>query len=163
MASSLAMMGMMRGAQAGMAVGDAYKAKLNAEMQSAAIGMQMEEISDRAEISSRNIIKQGERVQAEQQGAYIKAGVALEGSAMEVVSDTVAEAAESAMLTRRQADYDMMGLAMQQASLDEKSSDLNLLLNSTAGVGSAYAGYQTDKYNHYKGTTSNSSTKGIEG
>lgn len=148
---------MMRGVQGGMAIGDAYKAKVNAQMQSSAIEMQMQEIDARSNIAVHEINKQGERVKAAQEGAYIKAGVEMEGSAMEVVSDTLADAAEAAMISKRQADYDMIGLAMQQAAADSQASDLNFLLNSAAGAGSAYAAYQGDKYSSNKGSTRNNS------
>ena len=152
---------MMRGMQAGMALGDAYKSKTNAEMQSSAIEMQMQEIDARADVTVENIQRRGERVVAEQKAAYQKSGFALEGSAMEVVADTLENASEAAMLARRQADYDMMGLAMQQAAFDEQASDINFILNSAAGLGSAYAGYQTDQYNYNRGSMRNRSAGGI--
>ena len=161
MASSLAMMGYMRGAQAGMAIGDAYKAKINAQLQSAAIEMQMHEIETRSNIAVEEITKQGEKVVASQTAAYKKAGVTMEGSAMEVVSDTLADAAEAAMIAKRQADYDQIGLAMNRAAMDEAGSDMNFFLNSAAGVGSAYAGFQGDTYRSNRGSTRNNS-RGIE-
>ena len=162
MASSLEMMGMLRSAQAGMAIGDAYKNKVNAQMQSAAIQSQMEEIDLRADMAVKDIENQGKKVVAAQEGAFIKAGVKLEGSAMEVVSDTLADAAEAAMIARRQADYDQIGLARQKASLDSQSSDINFILNSAAGAGGAYASYLGDKRASYAGSKSNN-TRNVKG
>jgi len=154
MASSLAIMGMMRGAQAGLAVGDAYKAQVNAKTQAANIDMQMGEMDLRSDIAIKDIFKQSERVQASQVGAFSKAGVKLEGSAMDVISDTISDAAEAAMITKRQSDYDLIGLAAQKASFEEQASNINLLLNSATGAMSAYTGYMSDKRNYNKGSSS---------
>jgi len=151
MASSLAIFAAARGMQAGKEIGAAYKQKVFGELQADALKNQMAEIDSRASIQIGQIFAQGEQVVAEQTGAYIKSGVELSGSAMDVLSDTMADAAEAAYIRRREADYQITGLSMQEASLREASSDLNFFLNSASAAGGAYASYQGDKYNYNRG------------
>lgn len=153
MASSLAIFAAARGMEAGQGIADAYKTKVFAELQYNAVQSQIEEIDKRASIEIGQTFSQGERIVAEQTAAFVKGGVELEGSAMDVISDTMSDAAEAAYIRRREADYEIVGLEMQKASLKEASSDLNFYLNSLSAVGGAYAGYQTDLMRYNKGSS----------
>jgi hypothetical protein len=158
MASSLAIFAAARGMQAGQGIGDAYKQKVFAKLQADAVKNQISEIDKRASIEIGQIFAQGERVAAEQTAAYIKGGVEIEGSAMDTISDTMSDAAEAAYIRRREADYEIVGLEMQKASLKEASSDMNFFLNSLSAVGGAYAGYQMDKYQYNRSSLRNKGT-----
>ena len=132
-------------AKGGAGVAAAYQSKLFAELNARAVGAQMEEINERTELAIRDIQEKGKRVVSEQEMAFVKGGVKLEGSAMDVISETLANVAEASYIRRREADYQLIGLAGQRAGLKEAGSDLNFLLNVAAVGGEAYAGYQMSK------------------
>jgi len=163
MANALAIFAASRGIQAGQGLGDAYKTKLFSSLQAEAVKNQIHEVDKRASIEIGQIFAQGERVASEQTAAFIKGGVELEGTAMDVLSDTMSDAAEAAYIRRREADYEIVGLEMQRASLKEASSDMNFFLNSLSAVGGAYAGYMGDKAMYERGTLRNRGTSGTGG
>jgi hypothetical protein len=151
MASSLAIFALSRGLQAGQGLGEAYKQQVFAKLQSQAVENQMIEIDKRARTEIGQIYSKADRVVAEQQAAFIKGGVKLEGSAMDVISDTMADAAEAAYVRRREADYELEGLSMQKGSLDFKASDQNLFFNQVSSLMSAGAGFATDYFSWNRG------------
>lgn len=157
---SLAIFAAARGMEAGQGISQAYQQKLFAKLQADAVKNQIREIDKRASIEIGQIFAQGERVTAEQTAAFIKGGVDIEGSALDVLSDTMSDAAEAAYIRRREADYEMVGLEMQRASLQEASSDLNFFLNSLSAVGAAGAGFAGDYYNYRSGSTRKRGTGG---
>lgn len=152
MASALAMFAASRGMQAGKGIADAYKQKVFSALQANALKNQINEIDKRASIEIGQILQSGREVVAEQTGAFIKGGVKIEGSAMDVLSDTMTDAAEAAYIRRREADYQIVGLEMQRASLKEASSDFNFLLNSLSAGAEAYVGYMGDEYMYNRGS-----------
>lgn len=160
MASSLAMFAAARSMQAGQGIGQAYKTKLFSALQAEAVKNQAREIDKRASVEIGQIFSAGERVASEQTAAFIKGGVKIEGTAMDVLSDTMSDAAEAAYIRRREADYEIIGLEMQRASLKEASSDMNFFLNSLSAAGGAYMGYQTDLASYERASLRNRGTSG---
>ena len=155
MASALAIFAASRGMEAGQGISEAYKQKLFAKLQADAIKNQINEIDKRASIEIGQIFEQGGRVAAEQKAAYIKGGVELEGSAMDVISDTLSDAAEAAYIRRREADYEIVGLEMQRGSLKEAASDMNFYLSSLSSIMGAGAGFAGDMHSYNKGSSGN--------
>jgi hypothetical protein len=146
MASSMAIFAASRGMQAGNSMANAYKQQLFAKLQAESIQLQMSEIDRRANIEIGQVFERGERVKSEQTAAFIQGGVEIEGSAMDVLADTMANAAEAAFIRRSEADYNLKGLSMQQAGLEEQASDANFIFNVAAGGADAYAGYMQDEF-----------------
>lgn len=156
--ASLAIFAAARGMEAGQGISEAYKQKVFASLQADAVKNQIKEIDKRASIEIGQVFEQGERVVAEQTAAFIKGGVDLSGSAMDVISDTMSDAAEAAYVRRREADYEMIGLKMQEASLREAGSDLNFFLNSLSAVGGAAANFAGDYAMYNKGSSGKSTS-----
>jgi len=146
MANAMALFAVQRGMQAGQGIGEAYKQQIFAELNSKALGTQMTEITDRADMRVKQTMKAGERVAAEQEAAFIKGGVDISGSAMETLANTMSEAAEAAYIQKREAGYDLIGIAGNKARLDALATDMNFFLNAGASVGTAFAGYKMDEF-----------------
>lgn len=142
--NALAVFGIARGLEAAQGVTEAYQQKVFSELNAAILGDQMQSIEDDITTSLRHVKEKSKRVVSEQEMAFVKGGVELEGTAMDVIGDTVANAAEAAYLRRRQADYQLTQIAGEKAALEEASSDMNFLLNAATAVGGAYAGYLGD-------------------
>lgn len=81
------------------------------------INRQMQEIRMRSEIESQQILNRGEKIAAEQKGAFIKGGVKLEGTALDVANDTMADAAEAMHMRLMEANYELLNLALQKGAL----------------------------------------------
>ena len=79
------------------------------------------EIDSRADISIANLLKQGDKVESQQATAFIKSGVKLEGSALNVMSETIEQANEAARLKRRQADFEISQMEVQKAIAKTKA------------------------------------------
>lgn len=162
MASSLAVFAAARGIGAGQQIGEAYKQHIFASLQSDALQAQMREIDERATLDIEQTFREGERVVSEQTSAFVKGGVDISGSAMEVLSDTLSDAAEAAFVRRRESDFELMGLGMREAALDSLSSDMNLFLNVASAGTTAYAGFLTDEFMVNKVSLRNRGAGGIE-
>jgi hypothetical protein len=89
---------------------EGYSKWANANLQKESIARRQEETSDRADISITNIAKTGEKTKAAQAGAFLKSGVKLEGSALDVMSETVQQATEAAMVRQREADLEVANM-----------------------------------------------------
>lgn len=131
--------------QAGKGVADAYKQRLFSRLQEDAITNQMSEITTQTNNTVTQIQAQGKKVISAQEQAYLKGGVELEGSAMDVISETMSDVAEASYARQREAGFQLEGAAMDRAKAKQAGSDLNFLLNSAAAVGNAYASYQGGK------------------
>lgn len=163
MASTMAMFAASRGMQTGAAMGEAFARQAYAELKSEVIDTRMSEISSRADAEIRNIYAQGEKVVSEQVSAFTKGGVEISGSAMTVISETLANAAEAAYIRRREADYELMGLGMEQAQMDQMASNEALLMNlASAGMQGA-SGYQMDKFAYNRSSIRNRGATGLGG
>lgn len=150
---SLALMGASRLMQVGSGIAKAYQQKIFAQLQADAIGNAISEIENRASIDSRNRFERGDVVAAEQMSAYTSGGVELEGSAMDVISDTLSDAAESAFIRQKEATYEMVRLSGDKALLEEQASRTNFILNSlAAGLGGA-GGFAGDYASYRRGGT----------
>lgn len=91
----------------GAELSEGYSKWANLNLKTSAIKARQEEVQNRAEISVANIAKQGEKVSAAQAGAFVKSGVKLEGSALDVMTETVLQATEAAQVRQREADYEI--------------------------------------------------------
>jgi len=69
----------------------------------------------RATINSRQISEQTDKVVAEQQMQFLASGVRLEGSALEVLADTIDNFAEKQRNTQREFDYEIENLSVEKA------------------------------------------------
>lgn len=161
MASTMALFAASRGLQTGAAMGEAFAHQTFAKLKSDAIDMRMREISARADSEIKNIYAQGEKVVAEQTAAFTKGGVEISGSAMTAISDTLANAAEAAYVRRREADYELIGLAMERAQMDYMASNEALLMNLTSAGLQGAMGYQTDKFKYGRSSLRDRGASGI--
>ena len=139
--------------QAGKGVGDAYKLKLFSQLKADAVANQMSQISIATDQQVRQISAQGKKVVSAQEQAFLKGGVELEGSAMDVIAETVADVAEASYIRQMESGFQLENLAMEKSRLDSEGSDINFLLNSAASVTNAYASYQGDLNNYNRATT----------
>src|SRR5688500_6321141 len=123
-----------RGLETGLAMNDAFQQQAQAELNSQALEIQMQEIETRTKMQIQNIYQQSEKVQSHQVAAFISGGVELSGSAMTVISDTIHAAAEAAYVRQRVSDYDRMGIAMEQHKFEQMASNETLYLNLAAAT-----------------------------
>lgn len=110
-----------------------YQAELsNSEMAVESYQKRQDEIHARADISIANIIEQGKGVAAAQQGAFIKGGVELEGSALNVLSETAEKVIEAAQTRRREADFEIsqLNVAKHLQRVKGEHAGLQTLLNA---------------------------------
>lgn len=105
----------------GAELSDSYTKWANANLQSEAIQARQDEMSARADISVANIFAHGDAVQAEQKGAFLKSGVKLEGSAINVLQQTASQAAEAARTRQLEADFEIMQLEVQQKMFETQA------------------------------------------
>lgn len=121
----------------GAELSDSYTKWANSNLQAESIESRQNEISARAEISVANILGQGEIVQGEQKGAFIKSGVKLEGSAINVLQQTASQALEAAKTRQMEADFEIMQMEVQQKMFETRAELAPL--EFLAGGFSAYA------------------------
>jgi hypothetical protein len=139
---------MQRGMEAGQNIGEAYRQHAFAAAKQDELTRKMDEIESRTKMNIQDIAAKRERVQSEQVAAFVSAGVELTGSPMSVVSDTLNEAAQAAFIMQREADYDMISAAKEQAQIKEAGSRMNLMLNIAAATVGGYANYKADTYKY---------------
>jgi len=80
-----------------------------------AIDTKQSEINTRADITLAAIAKKGEKVVGAQRASFAKSGVKLEGSALDVLTETEMSAINEAMIARQDADYDIKRLSIAKA------------------------------------------------
>lgn len=148
MADALTLFAVQRGMQAGAGIGDAFKQQAYAALKSDMMQRQMDEIETRTKMQIENIYKQAEKVQSHQVAAFISGGVTLSGSAMSVVSDTMADAAQAAYIRQRESDYDVSSLMIEKSQYDAAASSETLMLNIAASSIGAYASFKGDEYRY---------------
>ena len=100
---------------------DSYTKWANANLQAESIEARQSEMSARAEMSVANIFGQRDVVQAEQKGAFLKSGVKLEGSALNVLQQTASQALEAAQARQMEADFEIMQLEVQKRMFETKA------------------------------------------
>ncbi len=149
--SSKALYGGVAGIEMAMSLNSAFQEQAYAQLQSDMMQRQMDEIESRTQIEIYNINKSSEKVVANQQAAFIMGGVELSGSAMNVISDTMNDAAEAAYIRQRETDYEMVSSTMEKTAFDRAASTEAFTLKMlAAGLGSA-TGYAKNMAAHNKG------------
>lgn len=93
-------------------------AQLQAEEQ--AIVAKQAEIDIRAEQALASIAKKTEKVKGAQAAAFAKAGVKLQGSALDVLAETEIQALNEKRIIRQEADYNLKRLSVAKAIDDVK-------------------------------------------
>ncbi len=112
---------------------DSYANWATSNLQAEAIESRQNEISARADMSVASILAKGEAVQGVQQAAFSRAGVKLEGSAINVLQQTSMEATEAATLRQRQADFQNAQMAVQKRMMEVESEFAPLEFLASAG------------------------------
>jgi len=99
--------------------------------------MQTKELQSRGDALLSLIGKQAGQVKAAQEGAFVKSGVKLEGSAINVLTDTMIQASQAEAQKKRELDWEMgqrkIEETMMQAKVDRAP------LETLLGMGSSYA------------------------
>jgi hypothetical protein len=96
------------------------------------------EMSERSDISLASIASQGEKVLGAQVSAFTKGGVKLEGSALDVMQETVSDAFEAMQIRQREADFANTQLEIKKA-MQRKAAEFAPIdtLLSIAGTGAS--------------------------
>ena len=110
---------------------EGYNKWAQASMNIDAINKRQEEIQARADISIANLAQQSESVQAAQAVSYIKSGVKLEGSALDVRTETANNAMEAEKIRQREADFEQGQMEVEKAinATKAKYATFETLLN----------------------------------
>jgi hypothetical protein len=116
---------------------DGYSTYVNESLRAEAIKRRQDEIGERAEISLLNIAKQEKKVVAAQAGAFQKSGVKLEGSALNVLSQTVNEATEAKLMKQREASFEQSKLEVERVLSERKAE--NAMLDTLFAIGNSAA------------------------
>lgn len=98
----------------------------NMEMQLNALKAQTDEVEFRGNKLLAMIGQQAKQVQGQQMGTFIKAGVKLEGSALNVLTDTVLKANEAEAMKKRELDYSLAQSKIQQTLIESKMDNVGL-------------------------------------
>jgi len=142
--SSGASANQLRGAAAATLIGaeisKGYSQWANSQLNIMANNRQAGEIDQRASLITGEIFARGEQVQAKQAGAFVKSGVKLEGSALNVLDETSDKALDAAINVRREADFALGNIAMQTAvaEVDADFAAFNTVLGSAQGAAVAF-------------------------
>lgn len=108
-----------------------YEKAANARIEANALQSKQTEIAARAKLSIANIASAESKVVGAQKAAFTKAGVKLEGSALDVIQDTISQANEAMLLRQREAGFINTSLEMRKAIAKHKESTAGMetLLN----------------------------------
>jgi len=93
---------------------DGFDQWANASLSADAIESQQKELTTRANVSIANILSKGEKVQGVQTAAFMKSGVKLEGSALNVLYDTANQALDAAKIRQQEATAKNTNLEIQK-------------------------------------------------
>ena len=98
--------------------------------------IRQEEILRRSEKSVANIIQQGQKLSALQKTAFIKSGVKIEGSALNVMAETAQRALEAAKVKQRETDFEVGQIEIARAVAEAKADTavFGALLNSATST-----------------------------
>ena len=121
---------------------EGHASMVNAEMDIDAAESKQAEIAARASQSISNILVKKDKVQSAQTLAFVKSGVKLEGSAIDVLQETAHEAFESARVRQKEADFAIgqeevsKSVAKAKARMAPWETALNIGGSVVSGVGS---------------------------
>jgi hypothetical protein len=159
--SSVALLAASHGIDTALKIKNAFDEQVQAKFLSLGLEKQMQEIEARTQMQIQNIYKQSDKIVAQQEAAFISGGVELSGSAMSVISDTINNAAEASYIRQREADYELLGIAMKKSQYDSMASNETLLFSlAAAGIGGT-AGVATDMYKLNRSSTRDRGASGI--
>jgi methyltransferase-like protein len=116
---------------------DAVTENANRSMQLTQLQTQRQELESRGNTILGQIARQGQKVAAEQTGAFTKAGVKLEGSAMNVVRQTMEEADTMAAQKQREMNYRSSQMKIQEQMIKAKMAQAPM--ETLLGMGQTYA------------------------
>jgi hypothetical protein len=159
--SAQAIFAVSRGLEAASGINSAFQEQAYAQLQEGLIQKQMDEINTRTNMQIAQINKEAEKFTAKQEVGFISGGVELTGTPMNVISDSLNDAAQAAYIRRREADYDLMGLAMDKSQYHRMASNETLILKAATATIGATAGYAADKAMYGKGAGKTRSANGI--
>ena len=113
----------------------------NLFLQSASLARRQEEVADRADMAIANILEMGGKVRGRQETAFAKAGVKMEGSALNVLAETADKAVEAARVKQRERDFEISQMERMQAvnKVNAKFAMFNTILGAAGSAGSAFA------------------------
>lgn len=106
--------------QVGSIFGQAAQNDAALESQINALDLQMKEREYRHSQALRSMRRQARQVTSEQKEAYLSGGVKLEGSAMDVIADTMQDFMEAEIAAQREQDFISEQVAVQQAGLSTR-------------------------------------------
>lgn len=128
---------------------EGYNTSVNEDLRALAIDKKQKEISERGSISLLNIAREETKVVGVQEAAFAKSGVKLEGSALNVLSDTIREATESKLLRQREVSFAESQLEVEKV-LSKKRSEfaaMDTLMAVGMSATTAYSGTSKKKDN----------------
>lgn len=94
---------------------EGYQDYANAKIQEDNLEQTQQEIQSRSDATIASIFAQQDKVQAAQTTSFIKAGVKLEGSALNVLQETAQDALDAAKIQQREADFDIKRMEVAKA------------------------------------------------
>jgi hypothetical protein len=121
-------------------VSEGYAKYSTLQLQVNAINSQKREIADRGNQLLATISKQAKSVAGQQEAAFVKAGVKLEGSALNVMANTMIQANELERQKKYELDYQRGQMEIQEAMLKTKMSQVPMETLLSMGSSVAMAG-----------------------
>ena len=120
---------------------DSFDSWANASMAADAIEGQQKELKIRAGASLSSISSQADKVQAAQASAFIKGGVKLEGSALNVLNETANQALKASQVEQREADMRNTQLEVEKRmrQVQADAAPMNFLLGAASTLAGAHA------------------------
>ena len=98
-----------------------YNEWANESLRAEALDKRQKEIAERGDISLASISDHSESVQAAQRGAFSKGGVKMSGSALNVISNTISQAAESQAIKQREVSFAESQLEVEKVLSKKKA------------------------------------------
>jgi hypothetical protein len=93
---------------------DGASAVSNSNIKANNIAKRQTEVANRADVSLLNISKQGKQLTGIQKGHFIKSGVKLEGSALDVIQETIHKANDAMIIKQQEADFESSQLEIEK-------------------------------------------------
>ena len=112
---------------------DAMAEKTNADFSAETIDAKQQEVSNRADAAIASIFAKGESVKSAQKTAFVKSGVKLEGSALNVLTETANKAMNAATFKQQEAAYANTQMEVQKRMAERRSELAPLGFVANAG------------------------------
>jgi hypothetical protein len=116
---------------------DGYTEYTNSQIALNTHKTQTKELQSRGDALLSLIGKQAGQVKAAQEGAFVKSGVKLEGSALNVLTDTMIQASQAEAQKKREFDWEMGQRKIEETMMTAKLD--RAPLETLLGMGSTYA------------------------